>query len=67
MVKSGLCGIVNTSTNRKENNTMTYYFEIRNTKTNECATATAKGMAQACNLLGWKVRECKCVYRAEVA
>ena len=44
-----------------------YYFEIKNTKTNERASAIAKGMAQACNLLGWKVHKCKCVYRANVA
>ena len=44
-----------------------YYFEIKNTKTNKRASAIAKGMAQACNLLGWKVRECKCVYRANMA
>ena len=44
-----------------------YYFEIKNTKTDECASAIAKGMAQACDLLGWKVRECKCVYRANMA
>ena len=41
-----------------------YYFEIKNTKTNECATATAKSMVQACKSIGWSVRECKCVYRA---
>ena len=44
---------------------MTYHFEIRNTKTGECAAATGKGMQQACDSLGWKVRECKCVYRAK--
>ena len=43
-----------------------YCFEIKNTKTNATATAAAKDMAQACNLLGWKVRECKCVYRANM-
>lgn len=42
-----------------------YYFEIKNTKTNATATATAKGMAQACKSIGWKVRECKCIYRAK--
>lgn len=44
---------------------MTYYFEIKNTKTNEAATATAKGMAQACASVGWNVRDCKCVYKAK--
>ena len=42
-----------------------YYFEIKNAKTNTTATATGEGMAQACNLLGWNVRDCKCVYRAK--
>ena len=42
---------------------MTYYFEIRNIKTGECATATGKGMQQACDSLGWKVRECRCVHK----
>ena len=41
-----------------------YYFEIKNTRTYECATAEGKGMAQACKAIGWKVRECKCIYRA---
>lgn len=41
-----------------------YYFEIKNTKTNTTATATGKGMSQACKSIGWNVRECKCVYRA---
>ena len=44
---------------------MTYYFEIRNTKTGECATATGKGMTQACKSIGWNVRDCKCVYRVK--
>jgi len=41
-----------------------YYFEIKNTKTNETATVTGKGMVQACKSIGWKVSECKCIYRA---
>lgn len=42
-----------------------YYFEIKNTKTNATATATGKGMAQACKSVGWNVRECKCIYKAK--
>lgn len=49
----------------KGDKTMTYYFEIKNTKTNECATAIASGMKKACEAIGWKVRDCKCIYRAE--
>lgn len=42
-----------------------YYFEIKNKKTQEQATATAKGMAQACAILGWKPQDCKCVYKVK--
>ena len=42
-----------------------YYFEIKNTKTNKQATATAKNMTQACKSIGWNVRECKCIYKAK--
>lgn len=42
-----------------------YYFEIKNKKTQEQATAIAKGMAQACASVGWNVRDCKCVYKAK--
>jgi hypothetical protein len=42
-----------------------YYFEIKNRKTNETATAIAKNMMQACKFIGWKVRDCKCIYKAK--
>lgn len=42
-----------------------YYFEIKNKKTNECAEAIANTMQQACTSLGWKAKDCKCVYRAK--
>ena len=44
-----------------------YYFEIKNTITGEQATATGKGMAQACESIGWNVRDCKCIYKAKEA
>lgn len=43
---------------------MMYFYEIRNKITQATAEATAKNFKQACKLAGWKVRDCKCVWRA---
>lgn len=41
-----------------------FYYEIRNTKTQKNAQATAKNFATACRSLGWKPQECRCVWKA---
>jgi hypothetical protein len=43
---------------------MTYYFEIKNTKTNETFQGYGPGMRSIALQAGWKIRDCKCVYRA---
>lgn len=43
---------------------MTYIFEIRNNKTNETSEQTGVNFKEACAKAGWKVYDCKCVYRA---
>lgn len=43
---------------------MTYTFEIRNNKTNETSEQTGINFKEACAKAGWKVYDCKCVYRA---
>jgi hypothetical protein len=53
----------NKGTNEREVITM-FYYEIRNTKTQKTAQATAKDFATACRSLGWKPRECRCVWKA---
>lgn len=42
---------------------MTYIFEIRNNKTNETSEQTGINFKEACAKAGWKVYDCKCVYR----
>ena len=41
-----------------------FYYEIRNTKTQETAQAIAKNFTTACRSLGWKPYECRCVWKA---
>ena len=48
---------------QKEITTMKFY-EIKNTKTNETAQATAPNFANACRAQGWKPWDCKCVWSA---
>lgn len=43
-----------------------FFFEIRNVKTQQAAEATAKNFATACQSIGWKPRECRCVWRSSV-
>jgi hypothetical protein len=45
---------------------MMYFYEIRNTKTQETYETTAKNFATACKERGWKPRHCRCVWKASV-
>jgi hypothetical protein len=40
------------------------FYEIKNTKTQEAAEATAKNFAEACKSIGWKPHHCRCVWCA---
>ena len=42
-----------------------FYYEIRNTKTQEIAQVTAKNFTIACRSLGWKPYNCRCVWKAD--
>lgn len=41
-----------------------YFYEIKNTKTQATTETTAKNFQTACQNLGWKPRECKCIWKA---
>lgn len=43
---------------------MTYYFEIKNTKTGNTYQGYGSGMKSIALQAGWKVRDCKSIYRA---
>lgn len=43
---------------------MTYYFEIRNTKTGDTFQGYGLGVRSIALQAGWRVRDCKCIYRA---
>jgi hypothetical protein len=45
---------------------MTYYFEIKNTKTGETYQDYGPRMSSIAQQAGWKVRDCKSIYRAPV-
>jgi hypothetical protein len=42
------------------------FYEIKNTKTQKTAEATAKNFAAACQAIGWKPKDCRCVWRASL-
>lgn len=42
------------------------FYEIKNTKTQEAAETTAKSFAEACKSIGWKPKDCRCVWRASI-
>ena len=44
---------------------MIYYIEIKNIKTGEAYQGYGAGMQAIANQAGWRVRDCKCIYRAE--
>ena len=54
------------STKNKGDTPMMYYYELKNTKTGHCFTATAKNTKNACAQHGYKARECKVIYKATV-
>lgn len=43
---------------------MTYYFEIKNSKTGETYQGHGTGVKSIALQAGWKVKNCKCIYRA---
>ena len=43
---------------------MTYYFEIKNIKINSTFQGYGSGMRSIALQAGWRVRDCKCIYRA---
>ena len=43
---------------------MTYYFEIKNTKTGKTYQGYGTGVKSIALQAGWKVKDCKCIYRA---
>ena len=45
---------------------MMYYYELKNTKTGYCFTATAKNTKEACAQHGYKAHHCKVIYKASV-
>ena len=53
----------NKGTKREELKAMKFY-EIKNTKTQETAQATAKNFGEACKAQGWKPSHCRCVWVA---
>lgn len=42
---------------------MTYYFEIKNTKTGESYQGYGSGMKAIALQAGWRPQDCKCIYR----
>lgn len=43
------------------------FYEIRNTKTQECFTAAARNFQEACRQNGHKPYECRCVWKASAS
>lgn len=41
-----------------------YEFGIRNVKTWETAEVYAKNFKAACESRGWKVKDCRCIWRS---
>ena len=46
---------------------MTYYYELRNIRNNDCFTATAKNTKEACAIHGYRAKDCKVIYKAPIA
>ena len=42
-----------------------YFYEIRNTKTQECGKGIAKNFTEACKANGWKPQHCRCIWKAD--
>ena len=45
---------------------MMYFYEIKNTKTQEHGRGIAKNFAEICKSKGWKPQHCKCIWKAGV-
>ena len=45
---------------------MKYFYEIKNTKTQETTENIASNFATACQGAGWKPQDCKCIWKASV-
>ena len=43
---------------------MMYFYEIKNTKTQETCEITARDFATACKQRGWKPQNCRCIWKA---
>ena len=43
---------------------MMYFYEIKNTNTQETCEITAKDFATACKQRGWKPQNCRCIWKA---
>lgn len=43
---------------------MTYYFEIKNVKTGDTCQGYGSNMKAIALQAGWRVKDCKCIYRA---
>ena len=45
---------------------MKYFYEIKNTKTQETTENIAPNFATACQGAGWRPQDCKCIWKAKV-
>ena len=45
---------------------MMYFYEIRNTETQESGRGIAKSYSEICKAHGWKPQRCKCIWKASV-
>ena len=45
---------------------MKYFYEIKNTKTQENSYTVAENFATACQHAGWRPQDCKCIWKASV-
>ena len=45
---------------------MKYFYEIKNTKTQETIESIAPNFATACQGVGWRSQDCKCIWKASV-
>lgn len=43
---------------------MTYYFEIKNIKTGDTYQGYGSNMKAIALQAGWRIKDCKCIYRA---
>jgi hypothetical protein len=50
----------------KEIKTMNYFYEIKNTKTQETTENIAPNFGTACQDAGWRPQDCKCIWKAKV-